>query len=81
VTLDFALARLTGRDREALVVYPDRMRQISTGWAGCAFAAASCSLLTRKGVSREDAYALVQRNAMKVWEGGGDHDCREFRQF
>ncbi len=71
VTLDFALARLTGLI-EKLVVYPERMRANLDRLGGLVHSQRVMLALTQKGVSREDAYALVQRNAMKVWEQGRD---------
>jgi adenylosuccinate lyase len=70
VTLDFALARLTGvMDR--LVVYPDRMRRNLDRMGGLIHSQRVLLALTQAGVSREDAYRLVQRNAMRVWESDG----------
>jgi len=71
VTLDFALARLTGViDR--LVVYPARMIENMERFRGLIHSQRVLLALTQAGVSREDAYRLVQRNAMKVWEEGAD---------
>jgi len=71
VTLDFALARLTGViDR--LVVHPDNMMANLNRFRGLVNSQRVLLALTQKGVSREDAYRLVQRNAMKVWEDGAD---------
>jgi adenylosuccinate lyase len=71
VTLDFALARLTGViDR--LVVYPENMLRNMNKFRGLIHSQRVLLALTQKGVSREDAYAVVQRNAMKVWEEGAD---------
>jgi adenylosuccinate lyase len=71
VTLDFALARLTGLiDR--LVVYPDNMRRNLEHLGGLVHSQRVMLALTQKGASREDAYRLVQRNAMPVWRGEGD---------
>jgi adenylosuccinate lyase len=71
VTLDFALARLTGViDR--LVVYPDNMLNNLNKFRGLVHSQRVLLALTQAGVSREDAYRLVQRNAMKVWEDGKD---------
>ncbi|HUF87625.1 MAG TPA: adenylosuccinate lyase [Thermohalobaculum sp.] len=71
VTLDFALARLTGViDR--LIVYPERMRANLERLGGLVHSQRVLLALTQKGASREDAYRLVQRNAMKVWEEGAD---------
>ena len=71
VTLDFALARLTGVI-EKLLVYPDRMMEIVKQTGGLIHSQRVLLALTQAGVSREDAYRLVQRNAMKVWEQGAD---------
>ena len=71
VTLDFALARLTGIV-ENLVVYPERMRENLDATRGLVHSQRVLLALTQAGRSREDAYALVQRNAMQTWEGGGD---------
>jgi adenylosuccinate lyase len=70
-TLDFALARLAGLIDE-LVVYPDNMRKNLDRLGGLVHSQRVLLALTQKGVSREDAYRLVQRNAMKVWRGEGD---------
>ncbi len=71
VTLDFALSRLTGViDR--LVVYPEAMTANMERLSGLVHSQRVLLALTQKGVSREDAYALVQRNAMKVWQEGRD---------
>ncbi|MBV9219362.1 MAG: adenylosuccinate lyase [Methylobacteriaceae bacterium] len=71
VTLDFALARLAGVV-EALVVYPENMQRNLNRLGGLIHSQRVLLALTRKGVSREDAYAWVQRNAMRVWRGEGD---------
>ncbi|MDH3580284.1 MAG: adenylosuccinate lyase [Hyphomicrobiales bacterium] len=71
VHLDFALARLTGViDR--LIVYPERMQANLDRLGGLVHSQRVMLALTQAGVSREEAYALVQRNAMKVWEEGAD---------
>jgi adenylosuccinate lyase len=71
VTLDFALARLTGViDR--LVVYPENMLKNMNKFRGLIHSQRVMLALTQKGLSREAAYAMVQRNAMKVWEQGAD---------
>ena len=71
ITLDFALARLTGViDR--LVVYPERMEANMNRLGGLIHSQRVLLALTQAGVSREDAYRLVQRNAMKVWNDGAD---------
>ena len=70
ITLDFALARLTGvMDR--LLVYPARMQKNLDRMGGLVHSQRVLLALTQAGVSREDAYRLVQRNAMKVWESDG----------
>lgn len=69
VTLDFALARLTGLFKN-LVVYPENMLKNLNKLGGIVFSQRVMLTLTQKGVSREDSYAIVQRNAMKVWEQG-----------
>ncbi|MEM9108360.1 MAG: adenylosuccinate lyase, partial [Pseudomonadota bacterium] len=71
VTLDFALARLTGVI-EKLVIYPDNMMANLNKFRGLVHSQRVLLALTQAGVSREDAYRLVQRNAMKVWEEGKD---------
>ena len=70
ITLDFALARLAGVI-EKLVVYPERMQANLDSLGGLVFSQRVLLALTQAGMSREDAYAVVQRNAMKVWAGGG----------
>ena len=71
ITLDFALARLTGVI-EKLVVYPENMLRNMNKFRGLIHSQRVLLALTQKGVSREGAYTLVQRNAMKVWEQGRD---------
>jgi adenylosuccinate lyase len=71
VTLDFALARLTGVI-DKLLVYPDNMQKNLDRLGGLVHSQRVLLALTQKGASREDAYSLVQRNAMKVWEQGAD---------
>jgi adenylosuccinate lyase len=71
VTLDFALARLTGVI-DKLVVYPDNMITNMNKFRGLIHSQRVLLALTQAGVSREAAYTLVQRNAMKVWEQGAD---------
>ena len=71
VTLDFALARLKSVV-EKLVVYPDAMMANLERHRGLVHSQRVLLALTQAGVSREDAYRLVQRNAMKVWEEGAD---------
>ncbi|MGR3590290.1 MAG: adenylosuccinate lyase [Paracoccaceae bacterium] len=71
VTLDFALARLTGLV-DKLVIYPDNMLANMNKFRGLVMSQRVLLALTQAGVSREDSYTLVQRNAMKVWEKGAD---------
>ncbi len=71
VTLDFMLARLTGVV-DKLLVYPENMRRNLDRLGGLVHSQRVLLALTQKGVSREDAYRLVQRNAMPVWRGEGD---------
>ena len=67
VTLDFALARLTGMI-DKLLVYPDAMQKNLDMLGGLVQSQRILLALTQKGASREDSYKLVQRNAMQVWE-------------
>ena len=71
IALDFALSRLTGIVKN-LLVYPDRMRANLDRLGGLIHSQRVMLALTQKGASREEAYALVQRNAMPVWRGEGD---------
>ena len=71
ITLDFALARLT-QVVDKLVVYPDNMLANMHKFRGLVMSQRVLLALTQAGISREDAYRLVQRNAMKVWEEGKD---------
>lgn len=70
ITLDFALARLTGVI-DKLVVYPERMLKNLNKMGGLVHSQRVLLALTQAGVSREDSYRLVQRNAMRVWESDG----------
>lgn len=70
VTLDFALARLTGVI-DKLLVYPVRMQKNLDRMGGLVHSQRVLLALTQAGVSREDAYRIVQRNAMQVWESDG----------
>ncbi|MCU0729783.1 MAG: adenylosuccinate lyase [Sphingopyxis sp.] len=70
ITLDFALARLTGVV-DKLVVYPERMQRNLDRMGGLVHSQRVLLALTQAGVSREDSYAMVQRNAMKVWDSDG----------
>jgi adenylosuccinate lyase len=71
VTLDFALARLTGVI-DKLLVYPENMQRNLDRLGGLVHSQRVLLALTQKGASREEAYRLVQRNAMPVWRGEGD---------
>ncbi len=71
ITLDFALARLTGVV-EKLLVYPDTMRRNLDRLGGLVHSQRVLLALTQGGLSREEAYRLVQRHAMRVWRGEGD---------
>ncbi|MEC9431809.1 MAG: adenylosuccinate lyase [Pseudomonadota bacterium] len=71
ITLDFALARLTGVI-DKMVVYPENMLANLNKFKGLVHSQRVLLALTQAGVSREDSYRLVQRNAMKVWEQGAD---------
>src|ERR671921_1337579 len=71
ITLDFALARLTGVI-DKLLIYPERMQKNLDRLGGLVHSQRVMLALTQKGVSREDSYRLVQRNAMPVWRGEGD---------
>jgi adenylosuccinate lyase len=71
VTLDFALARLTNVI-DNLLVYPENMQKNLDRLGGLVHSQRVLLALTQKGVSREDAYAMVQRNAMPVWRGEGE---------
>jgi adenylosuccinate lyase len=71
VALDFALTRLTGIIKD-LVVYPERMRQNLDRLGGLIHSQRVLLALTDAGIPREEAYRIVQRNAMTVWEDGAD---------
>jgi adenylosuccinate lyase len=64
--LDYMLAQLT-KQVDKLIVYPERMKTNLEASKGLIFSQAVLLALTRKGLTREQAYALVQRNAMKTW--------------
>jgi adenylosuccinate lyase len=70
ITLDFALARLTSVV-DKLLVYPERMQKNLDRMGGLVHSQRVLLALTKAGLSREESYALVQRNAMKVWESDG----------
>ena len=71
VTLDFALARMTGVI-DKLLIYPENMQLNLNQLGGLVFSQRVLLALTQAGMSREIAYAAVQRNAIKVWEEGAD---------
>jgi adenylosuccinate lyase len=71
ITLDFALARLTGVI-DKLIVYPQNMRKNLDRLGGLIHSQRVLLALTQKGVARDDAYAIVQRNAMRAWRGEGE---------
>jgi adenylosuccinate lyase len=71
ITLDFALHRLTGVI-DKMLIYPDNMLANMNKFSGLVMSQRVLLALTQAGVSREDSYKLVQRNAMKVWEEGKD---------
>jgi adenylosuccinate lyase len=71
ILIDYMLSRFTSIVKN-LIVYPDHMKTNLEKMGGLIFSEAVLLLLTRKGLSREEGYAAVQRNAMKVWEEGGD---------
>jgi adenylosuccinate lyase len=75
IAADFALARLADVMR-GLVVHPHRMRANLEQLQGLVFSQAVLLALTGKGMSREDAYQIVQAHAMDVWEGRGEGDFR-----
>jgi adenylosuccinate lyase len=78
ITLDFALARLAGLLR-ALVVYPDRMAANLELLGGVVHSGEVLLALARAGISRDDAYRIVQRNAMATWTRLGTPEGRSFR--
>jgi adenylosuccinate lyase len=71
-TLDYMLAKTTSL-LDTLVVYPENMLKNLNITHGLVFSGQLLLALTQKGVSREDAYAWTQRNAMKVWDEGGEY--------
>ncbi|MCE7797024.1 adenylosuccinate lyase [Sphingobium sufflavum] len=70
ITLDFALGRLTGVI-DKLLIYPERMLKNLNRMGGLVHSQRVLLALTQAGMSREDSYKVVQRNAMKVWESDG----------
>jgi adenylosuccinate lyase len=78
LALDFALMRLAGM-MQRLVVYPERMAANLESLGGVVHSGEVLLALTRAGISREDAYAIVQRNAMATWQKLGTPEGRSFR--
>lgn len=76
ITLDFALARLTGVV-DKLLVYPERMQKNLDKMGGLVHSQRVLLALTQAGITRDNAYRLVQRNAMKVWESDGQMSLLE----
>ena len=70
ITLDFALGRITGV-MDKLLIYPERMQKNLDRMGGLVHSQRVLLALTQSGISREDSYRIVQRNAMKVWESDG----------
>jgi adenylosuccinate lyase len=79
IALDFALARLAGM-MQRLVVYPERMRANLESLGGVVHSGEVLLALTRAGILREDAYQIVQRNAMETWQNLGAPEGRSFRE-
>jgi adenylosuccinate lyase len=79
ITLDFALARLSGLI-ETLIIYPERMRANLEALGGVVHSGEVLLALARAGILREDAYRIVQRNAMATWTTLGQPDHRSFRE-
>ena len=79
VTLDFALARLAGM-MDKLTVYPERMQANLDSLGGVVHSGEVLLALARAGILREDAYAIVQRNAMATWTKLGTPEGRSFRE-
>jgi len=71
IATDYMLAKMTSLI-DGLLVYPERMLENLNATRGLIFSGQLLLALTRAGVSREEAYIWVQRNAMKVWDDGGD---------
>ena len=78
IALDFALARLAGMV-EHLTVYPERMAVNLDSLGGVVHSGEVLLALTRAGISREDAYRIVQRSAMATWESLGKPGAKGFR--
>ncbi|WP_407637126.1 hypothetical protein [Komagataeibacter kakiaceti] len=79
IGLDFALMRLAGM-MEKLVVYPDRMQANIDSLGGVVHSGEVLLALARAGILREDAYRIVQRNAMATWTRLGHKDAKTFRE-
>mgnify|MGYP003624586980 FL=1 len=77
ITLDFALHRLTGVVKN-LVIYPERMKKNMESMGGLVFSQRTLLALTSAGISREDAYRIVQRNAMKVWNNDAERSLKSY---
>jgi adenylosuccinate lyase len=78
VTLDFALARLAGMI-DKLTIYPEQMAANLESLGGVVHSGEVLLALTKAGISREDAYKIVQRNAMTTWTKLGHADAQDFR--
>ena len=78
IALDFALTRTAGM-MERLTIYPERMAENLDALGGVIHSGEVLLALTQSGISREDAYRIVQRNAMATWEGLGKPDALGFR--
>jgi adenylosuccinate lyase len=78
VTLDFALSRLAGM-MDKLTIYPERMLANLESLGGVVHSGEILLLLTRAGISREEAYKIIQRNAMATWTKLGHEDAQDFR--
>lgn len=78
VTLDFALVRLAGM-MEKLTVYPEQMAANVESLGGVVHSGEVLLTLTKAGISREDAYKIIQRNAMATWTKLGQPDAKNFR--
>jgi adenylosuccinate lyase len=78
VTLDFALVRLAGMI-DKLTIYPDRMLENLNSLGGVVHSGEVLLALTKAGILREDAYKIVQRNAMATWTRLGNADAADFR--
>jgi adenylosuccinate lyase len=78
IALDFALSRLAGM-MEKLTIYPERMAENLESLGGVVHSGEVLLALARAGISREDAYEIIQRNAMATWTSLGKPDARAFR--